>query len=512
MTEPGKKPRTLQKRWLVLAAIVVLALIFLIPFIREGGARVDTSVKVETETAFIGDIQETAQGRGTIESARSTGVETRYAGVIETVAVQEGDTVKPGEILAVYDLQELAEQIDGTLDQLDELDTQISRLNEEDAADVVSGVSGLVKAIYAQRGDVAADVIEASGSLMELSTDGRLRVEISLREGSELSPGDRVEVRLGEKTEEGVVERLEEGKALITFADSPDYLLGEQAQVTGPEGNDLGSGPIGSNSPWLVQTDCGIISRVEVEVGDQVSEETPLFHGIGISFNEEYLALMEQRMERLETLFALREFEKNPLLLADDGGIVTGLTIEAGDSVESGVQVCQLVSTDSFFVHVDIAQADIGRVRVGQTVQLEFAGAEGAVYEGRVEDVSTQDRQVGELTVYTVTVGLEEAEGLSVGADADATIVLDSASDALLVPIMAVRVQEDGTKTVEISCGDGLTRGSQVKTGLENGKYVQILQGVQEGEQVVVSSTVVETTVFSLFNFEWIIDQSEEPA
>ena len=48
MTEPEQKHSPLQKRWLVLTAVVVLALIFLIPFIREGGARVDTTVMVDT--------------------------------------------------------------------------------------------------------------------------------------------------------------------------------------------------------------------------------------------------------------------------------------------------------------------------------------------------------------------------------------------------------------------------------------------------------------------------------
>ncbi len=515
MTEPEQKHSPLQKRWLVLTAVVVLALIFLIPFIREGGARVDTTVMVDTETAFVGEIQETAQGRGQIDSAQSTPVRTQYAGKIATVAVEEGDVVEQGDILAVYDTDELEEQVNELLDELDELDSQIAQADKSGSSYITAEVSGLVKSISAKRGDVVTNVVERQGGLMEISTDGRLKVELALPADTGLAVGELVAVQIGAQSEEGVVVRLEEREdqilAQITFDDSPDYALGETAQVSDEAGDSLGSGTVASNSPYLVRGDYGIISKVDVEVGDAVEEGDTLFTRIEAEYNAEYLDLLDQRMGLIDRLFDLQEFMKDPLLLADGHGIVSELQLEEGKTVEAEDKACSLISTDTFTLSVDIAETDIGRVRTGQRVQLKFDAFSDAIYWGRVEKVSSLGKQVGGLTAYAVTISLKGAEGLKVAMSADATIILASAGDALLVPVRAVQTQEDGSEAVEISYGDGLTRVCKVETGLRNEDYVQILSGVQEGEEVVVASRVVETKVFSLFNYEWVIDQDEEP-
>ncbi|MGM9538134.1 MAG: HlyD family efflux transporter periplasmic adaptor subunit [Candidatus Onthomonas sp.] len=514
MTEPGQKRSPLQKRWLVLAAVVVLALIFLIPFIQEGGARVDTTVMVDTETAFVGEIQETAQGRGQIDSAESTPVQAQYAGKLATVTVEEGDVVEQGDILAVYDTKNLEEQMNELLDELDELDAQIAQADKSGSSYITAEVSGLVKSIHAKRGDVVTNVVETQGGLMEISTDGRLRVTVTLPKDTDLAVGDLVTVQIGEQSEEGVVVHLESQEsrtvARITFDDSPDYALGETVQVSSEAGDSLGSGIVGANSPYLVRGDYGIISKVNVEIGDAVEEGDILFTRIEAEYNAEYLDLLDQRMDLIGQLFSLQEFTKDPLLLSESRGIVADLTLEAGDQVEAGDKVCRLISTDNFTLSVDIVETDIGRVQPGQRVQLQFDAFEDVTYWGRVEKISSLGKQVGGLTAYTVTISLKGAEGLKVAMNADATIILASASDALLVPVRAVQIQEDGSEAVEISYGDGLTRVCKVETGLRNEDYVQILSGVQEGDEVVVASRVVETKVFSLFSFEWVIDQDEE--
>lgn len=515
MAESDQKGSPLQKRWLVLAAIVVLALIFLIPFIQEGGARVDTNVVVETETAFLGEIQETTQGWGRILSAQHTSVRADYTGKIETVEVEEGEKVQQGDVLAIYDGDDLSDQINDLLDELDDLDTQITQVDATGYSDITAEKSGLVKSITAVRGDVVSDVMEAQGSLMEISTDGLLQVRLTLGQEISLEEGDQVTVQIGEQTETGVVAQLEEQEgqrvAVITFDDHPDYALGEDVQVFGADRVALGQGQIASHAPYLVTGDNGIISKVHVEVGDTVQEGDSLFTCVEAEYNEAYLDLLDQRLSVIDQLFTLQEFSKNPVLLASRDGIVTDLTLQEGETIEAGEKACVLVSTNDFNITVDIAGKDIKQVKVGQQVQLEFDRFRGTLFWGRVTKVSNRSKPVGGLYTYAVTVSLQDADGLTAGMPTQATIILDSASNAVLVPVQAVQTKEDGSQVVEISYGDGLSKVCQVEVGLRNEDYVQILNGVNEGDQVVISSHVVETKVFSLFNFEWIIDQEEEP-
>ncbi|MCD7760188.1 MAG: HlyD family efflux transporter periplasmic adaptor subunit [Clostridiales bacterium] len=511
MTESGKKRPALQKRWLVLGAIILVALIFLIPFIQDGGARVDTSVEVETEPAVIGTIRETVSASGSVRSADSEPVTAQYSGVIASVEVSEGDVVEAGDVLAVYDTDELTEQIEALLEQIEALDAQLAETEQGGSAQLAAETVGLVKAIYAQRGELAEDVTAAYGGLLELSTDGLLRVELTLAEDTGLQAGDAVTVTLGDEEIEGTVDVVdaETGVVIVTFPDSPTRSIGETASVTGADEIQLGSGTVASNSPVLVAWESGMVSAIQVEVGDEVAEGDPLIRCVDESYDETWSSLTEQRETLAAEVYRLRQFRENPVLTSEFSGVVTNLTLTAGEAVEAESQVCDITSTSSFQIGLEVTQQQAEQVEIGQTAELTFASEvdeADAIYTGLVAEIA--DGETDE-DVCTVTVSLENAQGLQVGDTCDAVIILDEAENAVLVPIQALTVQSDGTRSVEIAYGDGLTSVVTVEVGLTSQDQVQILSGVEEGDEVVVASRVTETTVFTFFNHEWVIDQSE---
>jgi multidrug efflux pump subunit AcrA (membrane-fusion protein) len=146
-------------------------------------------------------------------------------------------------------------------------------------------------------------------------------------------------------------------------------------------------------------------------------------------------------------------------------------------------------------------------VHEGQKAKLTF---EDASYEGTVLKPDAKPAQ--QEIFATVKVALKEAQGRRIGDRADVKITLAQAENAVLVPLKAVETQEDGSETVNVYYGDGLARSRGVITGLTDGTRVQILQGLKDGEKVVVSSHVVETTFYSLLNFEWIVGEKEGPS
>lgn len=512
MAEPDRQNSPMQKRWLVLAGIVVLALIFLIPFIQEGGARVDTNVVVETEPAVLGDIQETTRGKARVIGAQSISQEAEYTGTIDTVLVEEGTLVQPGDQLAVYGTEDLTRQTQDLLDEMDALDDEIAQTDMSGTVDVTAPVSGLVKEIYGVRGQVAADVMEEHKGLLALSADGLLQAELVVDGETPLEEGEDLSVQLGDQTQQGTIAEIElrDGDQMVqvTFPDQPDWLLGQEVQFLDGEGTVLGSGTVQAHQLCLVEGSEGIISHVEVEVGDEVSEGDVLLSCIEEDYNDTYLKLLDQRLELVNQLFRLQEFLKNPVLTAEGTGIVTDLSVEEGEPVEAGQRVCSLVSDDTFQVQTYVLEAERERIQVGKPVRFV---QDGTTYQGWVTRTGSESLPVGGLSVCPVTVLLEQASGLETDTWGEVTLILDQAEDAILVPAEAVQTQSDGSQVVAISYGDGLTKLCQVETGLSDGTWVQILSGVQEGDQVVVASHVVETTIFSLFHFEWIIGQEEEP-
>ncbi|MEE3395575.1 MAG: biotin/lipoyl-binding protein, partial [Candidatus Onthomonas sp.] len=194
MPESGEKRGPLQKRWLVLGGLILLAGIFLIPFIQEGGARVDTSVEVETEPAVTGSIRETAEGAGVVVNAASVTVNAVYGGQFAEVAVENGDLVEPGDLLARYDTEELETQIEALLTELDDLDEQIGQSDQGLTYEIQAEVGGLVKTVNARRGGVTGE-----GPLVVLSADGLLRVGFVPAEGTALPEDGVVVVRMDER-------------------------------------------------------------------------------------------------------------------------------------------------------------------------------------------------------------------------------------------------------------------------------------------------------------------------
>lgn len=514
MTESGEKRPALQKRWLVLGTIILVALIFLIPFIQGGGARVDTSVEVETETAVIGTIRETVSAPGAVQSADSEPTAARYSGVIASVEVSEGDVVEAGDVLATYDADELTEQMEALLEQIEALDAQLAETEQGGSAQLTAEAAGLVKAIYASRGDLAQEVTDAYGGLLELSTDGLLRVELTLAEDTDLQAGDAVTVTLADEEIEATVDAVdaETGIATVTFPDRSDLPIGETAVVTGADELELGSGTVASNSPVLVVWESGMVSSILVEVGDEVAEGDVLIRCVDESYDETWRSLTDQRETLAAEVYQLRQFRENPVLTADSSGIVTDLTLAEGEPVEKEAQVCAITSTSSFRIRLEVSEQEIEQVQVGQTAELTFSDEVDEVdtiYTGQVTEVSESPEDSGGETVCAVTVWLESAQGLQVGDTCDGVIILGEAENAVLVPIQALTIQSDGTRSVEIAYGDGLTSVVTVETGLTSQEQVQILWGVEEGDEVVVASRVTETTVFTFFNHEWVIDQSE---
>jgi multidrug efflux pump subunit AcrA (membrane-fusion protein) len=66
----------------------------------------------------------------------------------------------------------------------------------------------------------------------------------------------------------------------------------------------------------------------------------------------------------------------------------------------------------------------------------------------------------------------------------DASIVIDSRSGVLRLPKSAIRVRSDGTAQVEVWTGVRIEERT-VKAGLVGDEYVEILEGLREGERVV---------------------------
>jgi HlyD family secretion protein len=158
-------------------------------------------------------------------------------------------------------------------------------------------------------------------------------------------------------------------------------------------------------------------------------------------------------------------------------GVIVGRKVDLGQTVAASLEAPKLfvVAQDlrQMEVHAKVDEADIGRIRQGQSVRFTVESYPGRAFRGTVVQIRKSPEEVQNVVIYTVVISAENKDlALLPGMTAFATIVVQSSSSILKVPNAALRF----TPPFET-------------TGISNDEEV----GAAEGEGVAGASAVVWT-------------------
>lgn len=169
-------------------------------------------------------------------------------------------------------------------------------------------------------------------------------------------------------------------------------------------------------------------------------------------------------------------------VLAPTSGTIDKRFVERGEHISNGGQLFSLVRNDVLELAAAVPENQASTVAPGQRVQF-FAN--GRSFEGRVARLSpTVDPVSRSVTVY---VQIPNATGaLKGGTFATGTVLARTVSDALVVPVSAVR-QSVGDKRIAYRIVAGLVDTATVQVGIvnESDGMLQILSGLAAGDSVV---------------------------
>lgn len=169
---------------------------------------------------------------------------------------------------------------------------------------------------------------------------------------------------------------------------------------------------------------------------------------------------------------------------------VSGYVLEKkatnGSRFAPGDVLYQIADLSSVWVVVDVFEQDIAPVRTGQTAKLKFNAYPGKEFSARVTFVSPTVNAQTHTT--PVRLELHNPQGLlRPGMYADVELqAAAGAGAAVSVPVSAV-IDSGVNQTVLVERGDGRFEPRTVKLGMRNDQYVEVLQGVSNGERVVVN-------------------------
>jgi HlyD family secretion protein len=210
-------------------------------------------------------------------------------------------------------------------------------------------------------------------------------------------------------------------------------------------------------------------------------------------------------------------------------GVVLNRAIEEGQTVAASFNTPTLFTIvndlTQMQVQTSVDEADIGKVKQGQRVEFSVDAYTDLMFEGTVTEVRLQPVTTNNVVTYVVILNAPNPDKkLMPGMTASATIFIDEKENTLILSGKALRFTpsqaymqkmfakmaarptggqpagmplpgagfgkdggKDGGKVVWVKNVQGGIRPNPIKTGIDNGTNIEVVSGLKEGDEVIIS-------------------------
>jgi HlyD family secretion protein len=171
-------------------------------------------------------------------------------------------------------------------------------------------------------------------------------------------------------------------------------------------------------------------------------------------------------------------------LVAPFDGTILDVKANLGEAIAAHSALIVMADPRAVEVESTVIEEDMSSVRIDESVNLFFDAKPDANATGRVARIIPQ-RTSGDRLLYPIYINVDQLpQGLVAGMTVDASIVVDARSDVLRLPRELIRVRSDGTAQVKVWTGEQIEQRT-IKVGLRGNSFVEVLDGLREGDQVV---------------------------
>ncbi|MFN7948303.1 MAG: efflux RND transporter periplasmic adaptor subunit [Blastocatellia bacterium] len=177
-------------------------------------------------------------------------------------------------------------------------------------------------------------------------------------------------------------------------------------------------------------------------------------------------------------------------------GVVLSRDVEIGSPVSSilnmgsmATLVMTLGDISEVYVKGKVDEADIGVVKLSQPARIKVETFKDKQFEGRVTQISPLGNEKENVITFEVRVSINNPAGLlRANMTANAEIVQEEHKGALLIPESAIIYDDKRNASVEVPA-PGTPKGKEkkpIKTGVSNGSKTEVLNGLKEGDKIVL--------------------------
>ena len=312
----------------VISLVCVVAIVVLMAAMPLLAKQEDTEdgpkANILTNTVTTGTINTELIGGGTLAEEDAVTISVPSAVKLTGFLVSNGQTVTEGTPVVSVDRVTVMTAIEQVQETLEYLSGEIADAGNVSTTEKVNALAGgIVKIIYAEKGESVQKVMLEHGALAVLSLDGLMAVDLQIE--STLAVGTAVTVTLSDgRSASGKIAKNLAGEMTVTVADD-GYPVGDAVQITSEDGTPIGSGELYIYSPWNATAYAGTVDSIKVSVGSKLSAGKTLMVLKDVGYSATYRQLIAQRQEYEELMLDLFKMYQTELLTAPADGVVSGI-------------------------------------------------------------------------------------------------------------------------------------------------------------------------------------------
>lgn len=492
----------------VVSVVVIGALAFGIPKVIStfSGKK---ATAISTTVATKGSIEVSISGSGTIQPISRYDIIPLVKGSITESKYEVGSTVKKGDVLYRFDSTDLQSNIQKSQNSLLRSDiTEQTNTNAIKNLRVTASSSGTLTNFTLKQGEQVssskvADIVNSDNLIAKIPFNSAQVAQINVGDEATITSAQYMTTLSGTVTyKTNVATVAGDGSALYDVeiqinnpgALSSGLSIGATVHTNSGSITSPSSGTTENSSQTsVIPESTGKVSTIYVKNNQHVNKGDLLFVIENDSLIQDKNKASLDRKDLLLSLQSqVKQLEDYNITSPIDGVVITK-TSKVGDTISSGTStstVLMVVADLSKMVfNMSIDELDISKVQVGLKADITADALPDEKFVGEVTKIASEGVSSNGVTTYQVEITIDEPKNLRPAINVNANIVVDKKDNVIVLPISAISNLKNNTGTVLVN-----GKPQRIVTGLANSDNIEIVSGLNEGDEVMVSGTSATKT------------------
>ncbi len=185
------------------------------------------------------------------------------------------------------------------------------------------------------------------------------------------------------------------------------------------------------------------------------------------------------------------------VLVSSTAGKILNIAYKVGETVSDASDSEKVTAETSHFVVVSdadkvevvvpVSEIDLTKVELDQVVEVEFEAIENQIFTGKVVSIDALHKADNSgLITYDVTIELDSGiDKIRSGMTCSVEFIIKQQKNVIYISNKAVTMM-DGGQVVKVKAENGDIEVRNIRTGLTDGKYVEVVEGLDIGETIII--------------------------